>query len=70
VGDFFQLPPVGVTIYKLPTRREDDMDEHSLASMRARVAWKECLTDVIELTENLRQTDTRWSESQKPMARQ
>ena len=65
VGDFFQLPPVGVTIYKLPTRREDDMDDHSLASMRARVAWKECLTDVIELTENLRQTDSRWSESQK-----
>ena len=65
VGDFYQLSPVGVTIYKLPTRQENNSDDHSLASMRARVAWKECLTDVIELTENLRQTDTRWADSQK-----
>lgn len=65
VGDFFQLPPVGVTTYKL-TQRENNSDEHSLASMRARVAWKECLTDVfIELTENLRQTDARWSDALK-----
>ena len=64
-GDFYQLPPVGSSLFVAPTRREDSLNNNSLACMRGRDKWLNLTTDVIELVENHRQTDSSWAESQE-----
>ena len=63
-GDFYQLPPVGSFIFQTPTQHDNQKDDNAMESMRGRHLWKTELTDVIELTENHRQsTDRPWAES-------
>nr|CAH0103563.1 unnamed protein product [Daphnia galeata] len=63
-GDFYQMPPVGSFIFQTATRKENPKDDNAIESMRGRYLWKTELTDVIELTENHRQsTDRPWAES-------
>lgn len=63
-GDFYQLPPVAsVPIYRIPSEADNKKDSRALASSRGRDWWRSILTDVIELTQNHRQGDTRWAES-------
>lgn len=62
-GDFYQLPPIGPCIYKLPTATETSQDNHAIATIRGIQLWKDCLSDVIELTENHRQADPKWAAS-------
>ena len=56
-GDFYQLPPVGSSLIKPPSQQENAKDKYASLSMVGRHLWKTVLTDVIELLENLRQTD-------------
>ena len=56
-GDFYQLPPVGSSLIKAPNAQENAKDKYAALSMVGRHLWKTILTDVIELIENLRQTD-------------
>ena len=63
-GDFYQLPPIGSFIFQTPTQFENARDNNAIESMRGRHLLRTQLTDVVELTENLRQTaDHRWAES-------
>ncbi len=64
-GDFYQLPPVGSSLFTPPTRQENANNENALSSMRGRDKWLKLTTDTIELLENHRQTDTSWAESQQ-----
>ena len=60
-GDFYQLPPIGASIITNPTQQENEKDRYAALSMLGRHLWKTVLTDVIELTENHRQTDKPWA---------
>lgn len=60
-GDFYQLPPIGSTLYKTPSFY--GKNNNALATIRGQQLWKTCLTDVIVLQTNLRQTDEAWAES-------
>ena len=63
-GDFYQLQPVGSFIFQTPTQFENDKDSNAKESMKGRHLWKTQLTDVIELTENHRQTsDPEWADA-------
>lgn len=62
-GYFYQLPPVGSSIYKAPSKYEKDGNDQAMAAMRAREKWLTLTTDTIELEENHRQTDQRWAAS-------
>ena len=64
-GDFYQLPPVGTTVYSTPGETDNAKDKDALMSMRGRELWKsDVISDVIELTENLRQKeDIKWAAS-------
>lgn len=65
-GDFYQLSPIGSFIFQTPTQYENEKDRNAIESMRGRYLWKTELTDVIELTENHRQTTDRpWADSLK-----
>ncbi|KZS03333.1 Uncharacterized protein APZ42_033970 [Daphnia magna] len=63
-GDFYQFSPIGSFIFQTPTQYENEKDGNAIESMRGRHLWKTELTDVIELTENHRQTTDRpWADS-------
>lgn len=63
IGDFYQLPPVGSCIYKIPSMRDATWESNPNACVRGRDLWQHCLSDVIILDKNYRQTDKAWSES-------
>ena len=61
-GDFYQLPPVGtslITSEQLLTKEKKEQ----LSSLRGQELWLSCLTDVIILEENQRQSDPEWASS-------
>lgn len=60
-GDFYQLPPIGSYLYQTPTQRDNEKDKDANLSAVGRYLWRTQLTDVIELTENHRQTDKRYA---------
>lgn len=60
-GDFYQIAPVGSTLYKAPSMYGNN--PNALATIRGQQLWKTCLTDVIVLEKNLRQSDQAWAES-------
>lgn len=57
-GDFYQLPP---TLATYIFQRPDGLDSGS-SDFRGYHSWKNGVTHVIILTENLRQTDQKWKE--------
>jgi hypothetical protein len=58
-GDFYQLPPVGSgTVYSTPNSAAGP---NAIPASNGRQTWKTCLTDIIELTKNHRQRDTKWA---------
>jgi hypothetical protein len=63
-ADLYQLPPVaGTLISTLPKMKRRQADKAYLGELRGHTLWRESLTDVIELTENHRQTDVKYAES-------
>lgn len=62
-GDFYQLPPVGTTVFRLPTFTDNQHNPNALASLRGQQLWNTCLSDVILLSKNLRQSEPAWAES-------
>lgn len=64
-GDFYQLPPVGSSIYKPAARYQNERNDHAMAVMWGREKWLTLTSDTIELEENHRQKDQRWAASQE-----
>lgn len=64
-GDFFQLPPVGgAPLYATPRQSHRSPSNASyLAEVQGHHLWQTCLTDVIELKKNHRQSDPIWAAS-------
>jgi len=60
-GDFYQLPPIGTKLIGYHTGRTDQDYVTNTSTMRARESWATVLTDVIELTQNMRQLDDIWA---------
>lgn len=54
-GDFYQLPPVGSSIYKPAARYQNERNDHAMAVMWGREKWLTLTSDTIELEENHRQ---------------
>ena len=61
-GDFYQLPPVGTSLITSEQLLQNGKKEQ-LSSLRGQELWVSCLTDVIILEENLRQSDLEWAAS-------
>ncbi len=60
-GDFYQLPPVGSSLFN--SDHADKKKDDQLSSLRGQELWQSCLTDAIILDENLRQSDPEWAAS-------
>lgn len=56
-GDFYQLPPIGTKLIGFRAGISGHDYTTNASTMRARESWATVLTDVIELTQNMRQLD-------------
>lgn len=61
-GDFFQLSPVGTSLKTSDVQIQNGKVEQ-LAALRGQELWLSCLSDVIILDENRRQSNSKWAES-------